>query len=60
MKATIQRFLSKEAANKFADRLEQLCGRRIYRSVYVLRGHHACTVSGDFTQEQIDQAKEKL
>ena len=57
MKITEQ-FRSKAAAKLFSERLVSSAGQRLYPSFYVMNNRYACTVSGDFTQEQVDIAKQ--
>jgi len=54
---TTEHFHTKQRAQGFAARLADISGRRLYPSFYVMNGNYACTVSGDFTQEQINLAK---
>ena len=56
MKITEQ-FRSKSAAQAFSDRLAAATGQRLYPRFYVMNNRYACTVSGNFTQEQVDASK---
>ena len=53
---TIEQFTSKQAAQRFSERIRQAAPVSC-SGVYVMNHRYACTVTGDFTQEQLQQAK---
>lgn len=53
---TIERFRSKQAAQRFSAKIRQTAAVSC-SGVYVYNHRYACTVTGDFTQEQILQAR---
>ena len=57
---TIEQFTSKQAAQRFSEKIRQAAPvscSGVYSGVYVMNHRYACTVTGDFTQEQLQQAK---
>ena len=56
MKTTLT-FRDRAAANSFAQRLKDITKKALYSQVYVMHNRYACTVSGDFTEEQVLKAK---
>lgn len=53
---TIEQFTSKQAAQRFSEKIRQAAPVSC-SGVYVMNHRYACTVTGDFTQEQLQQAK---
>lgn len=53
---TIEQFTSKQAALRFSAKIRQAAPVSC-SGVYVMNNRYACTVTGDFTQEQVAAAK---